>query len=876
MEEKKFVEKVIDKCKIYHDSNLISEEKILKKYLTFFATQFDKEEKRVSFSFHTGSLCFDIMAILAISLGCITYNMTNNEDILDTLEIGDMVICKGSRYRWKGIQEIEQKKSLVLERDGKGKDGLETKYLPYDTNKHLIKPYYGNSKNTDSRGIKKKQYDREDFLAWLFNVPISEIPSELDISVVIVANRERFTEIVRNVRVVYDKGKEIGLLDIVSASYYTSNGKEHIIGKNQTKSEAILKVTEKISEARRLVLDKHGNKVIGFLAVGMDAIVRDSSELSDLLRRKNLKFVHVMGPLRSEISEKILELYEEAEVFACTKEYLKKNSSSIQNRNVLTHELNVQVCNIIKSNINIIQVNEKGWSWEQYSTIKKGIFKVKQSDWDDKDEFVLSSYALLNLLNTAVFSLETIEQALKEGRISTAVVSPRVRLNRLKELCNSSGSLQETCDLIMKCLEEKYEQLFKENSKELKLDEYLHSKLGKRIVIIVPKAYYVDILNSTYKHLRLWNNVSCTTVNRYDSNSIYDNILIIGNLNNRKFDPLRWSTSNSIDLLLYPCEEKVFNHTKKKITDLTRRLNKKQGITQVESASDIEEIVNDKWEEKDDMLQEFLDLDQYIDSMNLYNIREFVTSSIKKSNSLINAEVQIVGTFVTGERILFSKNYNPIVYNPDKRNVMEITPDKLKAGYILIFVKRDNYTKNVVDFIYEYLIEKNRLGVEVLRATDMVKYWKETLRNYKEDGKYTYQNLATQLNKYGSSLQTDTIRQWLIEDSHIVGPRTEKTMYQIALLTQDEKLLSDVHGYFEACRIVRHQRKEILDLIGKAIEDRLAGNQSQIGSVLSVVYDNVDNLSKMIELDNVAYLEETVNIPVNLVNRPITEMEVLP
>ena len=47
----------------------------------------------------------------------------------------------------------------------------------------------------------------------------------------------------------------------------------------------------------------------------------------------------------------------------------------------------------------------------------------------------------------------------------------------------------------------------------------------------------------------------------------------------------------------------------------------------------------------------------------------------------------------------------------------------------------------------------------------------------------------------GSSMQEVTIRQWLIDDSHIVGPRKERTMEYIAIVTQDPHLLADTHAF---------------------------------------------------------------------------------
>lgn len=86
----------------------------------------------------------------------------------------------------------------------------------------------------------------------------------------------------------------------------------------------------------------------------------------------------------------------------------------------------------------------------------------------------------------------------------------------------------------------------------------------------------------------------------------------------------------------------------------------------------------------------------------------------------------------------------------------------------------------------------------------------------------------------GSTLQEGTIRQWLNADSHIIGPRTEETMLLIAKLTKDPDMLSNSKVYFEACRAVRHYRREILNLIAQAINDKLSNIIPEKGSVLKL------------------------------------------
>lgn len=376
MTAEKLANAILKKCDIYYGDALISKEAIIEKYLSFFADSLVSKERTVNFALHTGSLCFDVISVVAVALGCLSYNLSTNDDIISALQIDDMVMYNGQRYRWKGTSIEYGRLCMVIEQDGKGKNGKTISYLPLEKNKHLIKPYYGESQITDGRGIRKKKTNREDFLAFAFDVDIQEIPTQIDVSIVIVADRNSFGEIYKQVCIVYGEGKEVGLLDIIPAAYYTGSGEEYQFGLNPTKAEPVLKVTGKISTARDLVLDRNGNKVVGLLVVGGASITENGSELADLLRRKVLRFVHVTSPIKAGMGEHILEMYEGASVFACTKTMLSKSNQMIRNDNPLTEELHQQIMNVIHNTVTAIPVGE-GWSWDEYKTIKNAIFVIK-------------------------------------------------------------------------------------------------------------------------------------------------------------------------------------------------------------------------------------------------------------------------------------------------------------------------------------------------------------------------------------------------------------------------------------------------------------------------------------------------------------------
>lgn len=883
MDNEKLIREMIDKCDIFYDDLLISSEDIIKLYIRFFASSFNKDKKNMSFAFHTGSLCFDVASVAVVMLTCFAYNVVSNEDILSSLNIGDMILFKGERYRWEGIvtginSGAPVEKYICIAQDGKGKNGPSKLYVPYQQNKHRVKPYFGSSTVTDGRGIRENKNNRNEFLAYVLNIPESDVPSVLDISVVVLADKGEFIDICQHLNISYGSGKNIQLTDIIPVSYFTESGEEMQIGKNPSKAEAIIKAVSKVSAARDLILDKHSNKVVGLLAINISSMTSNASDFKDLIRRKSLRFVIVTSAYSTESSDLVVKQYEDASIFACTREMLSGISTSVKSHNKLTDELYRQVKNIVGREVKVLEISG-GWSWPEYRDIKSNIYTIRKSNWaeNEKEEFVLSSLALLNLYTSSFFSMNKLEAAIEKEQINSAVISPQRRLKQLIELSSSSLSMKSVCEVVINRLLMMHERLYQASPKEDALYRLIQDNSGKKIAIIVPKAYYADLFQLYWGSEFRFFKIACCTANRFDPSEQYDLIIVTGDVVGKKFNPLQCYVSTEINMLLYECESKLFKHRKRISDENERKLNARiKGLKDDVYESVISAGNDDSTDEElNESIKKFSDLDEFVDSVGMFDIRKLMPSNHASGNYTGTAEVNHVGTFTTGEEILFSKYYSAVVYDRIAQKVKEKSPEKLVPGDVLVFTKRNDYTRNVVDLIFNQLIQNKCLTKDVQEAAEKACYWKKALREFKEKEQLTYRGIAKELKKLGSTLQEITVRQWLDEDSHIVGPRNAETMVLIAKLTQDPYMLAEPQSYFDACRIVRHYRREILNLIAQVINDKLSNKVSEHGSVFEVVYEHVENFSETMELENVFELEQTAIVNCNLVNRPIVETEVL-
>jgi hypothetical protein len=844
---------ITTKCDIYFENSLISKERIIEKYVDFLTSAVSDEERRVSIALHTGSMCFDIISVIVTALACVAFDGTDTGEIIESLSIGDMVMYgknKKERYVFNGF--IERTCNSVW---------------------GLIIPYGGQSKTTDGRGIKQKRCNRTDFISYVFGTAAENIPSITGTSAIIVADKNIFDRIAKGLKIVYEGEKTLNLLDLVTAAYYTDGGENYQYGSNPAKSEPVLKITGRISTARSLVLDKRGNKVVGFMVVNPAAIDKGISELADVLGRKSLKFSHISGGIDARSLGGIIKNQETALVFACTKEFLLQNSLPPQQINPLTAELDRQIERIVNNKVVIVQV-DGGFSWENFRKIREALYAIRKSDWNEdlKQRFVITAHSLLNLLITAAFPMDAIEKAIAEGKISANLLSPTTRIQELRYLTEASGKHHGFCAHIVDALERMYNLFISDCPKYITLKSILEKSVGKKIAVVIPKAFYADILLSD-KHFPN-DMVTYITANRFDCIDDYDEVIAVGDFNGKKFDPLNCSVSEDVSILLYECETRIFKHKERNFKKHERALNARLGIglddeSEDDSAVDtsIDNVLIDKIE------TEGINLDKYVADISTFDFGRFAARNIGSLGNIPTAEVYALGCFTSGEQILFSKYYTAVVFDSEKGRVEETDVEQLDSGDLLVFTKRDDYTRNMVDFIYETLLIGGRLSVDVADATEKAAYWKEILRKYKDMHSLSYGELAARMRKVGSSLQEVSIRQWLIEESHIVGPRDESTLEHIAKLTQDKYLLSNVRDCFTACGTVRRQRKKILELIGKAITDKLGGRIPPKGSELEFIFDNVKKLSVSLELESISLLDSPIAVPINLINKPIAEWE---
>lgn len=851
-----------EKIDVVYDSDLISGEYLIKMYENFLCDTFSEDHHNIGIVLHSGSLCFDIISVVFAAISNLILNDKNVEHVLDAISNGDIVTYKKQRYVYRGIKTESffgtPEEFVVLEQD----KNKQTEYVPRKRWNHIV-PYFGNSQTTGGSGLRKTHSQRNEFIAEITGKEKSEIPGLVENSTVILMPRDRADDILRNVKIVYGERKIIKLLDLVTAAYYTEH-EEYNYGGNAEKVDPILKITSKIGVARRLVKKRADNEVKGAMILGLDGTSHDKSELSELMERVSLGYIYTSYSINSELGDELAETYPDANLFACTKEFLLNNSLPVNVSNYLTNVLNLQTGIIVDKTINSHFV-EGNITWEEYKAIKSKLRKIKYTESinENKETFIIQATALLNLFVTAPFTMSALEACVQDLNI----ISPKVRLEEIRTYAEHfMYGMKEAAMEIIASLEKLYSNLFEENEKERHLKKFLNTHRGEKTVIVVPRAYYAAVLQKTLYLYLGTKKITFATTNKFNNETLYDRIIVVGNIKGKRFNPFKCNAAIDIDVMLYDFEKQLFDYHKRSAETRELEYNVRNKILDLSELDEWtnSEIIQDDVREMDLIGDE---LDMFYEKLNVVAIKNFINRETTTGTQTI--EVTKVSRFVEGQSALFSKHYKAIVFDEETEEVKEKNVEDLLPGDVLIFTKNDSFTKSIVDNILEHLIEQNLLSEQIKDAYMKSVYWKDILRAYIKRQQITYNELGKAFAAVGSTKHYGTIRSWIQPFSHIVGPMDLESYEHVAIVTQDTDMLSNPAAYRDACRIIRSERTKILDLIAKAIVAKLLGKAPQNDKVLSTVFDNIDNLSMRLQIDSITSLEEEYQAPMGMVNKPI-------
>lgn len=491
--------------------------------------------------------------------------------------------------------------------------------------------------------------------------------------------------------------------------------------------------------------------------------------------------------------------------------------------------------------------------------------KGKSSEYnsEQKDDFIVQSYSLMNLFMTAVFSIGLLEELIEYG-IVDSVEKPDQRLHRIEETAKGFPDfLKESATSVVSILEDAYLELHDSTYKETAFLKAIETHQGK-IAVIVPKAYFGIVIN---KLLSLHNldsraNICIMTANRFDNTQLYSAIIVVGNISGKRFDALRCRSSQEIDLLLYECEKYRYKKQVRDAKAAEHLLNTRSTI-----------LTDDEYEEDSIGIDEY-DLNE-VDNINT-EIMDYISSSPIKAirNSFSGgdgksmAEIVAVAKFDSDEIAFFTKNYKAYVLDEADNSVKEVVASDLSEGDVIVFTRSTSKTRDIVEEILRDMINNKLVPPEIEKAYYKSREWKKTLIDYMKQTGSSAKAIADEMISNGVSVQEITIRGWLDEESHTVRPQKLDSIQQIALIAGNDELFDSAEVCFDAGGQIYKIRRRILKAIGQAILGEVTGNSNATDSMTATVADRIKDAAVTLQIETITFVDDEV--PVNTINRPIT------
>lgn len=859
------MKKTIEKCDICVNGCVISKELLMKTFIDYISDTIEKDDHNVNVILHTGSICFDAMLLSYLAISNIIYNQMDPLQVVPTLRPGDMVIYKRNRCMFQGF--INKPDQPGFEEDGEyavlKRKNMQL-FVPRSLWKKIL-PYQGNANSLDGRGLRRKSMGQKRFYTDVLGINENDIPGTISFSTIVVMPKGYALKLIQGLSFKFED-IEIHFTELVNVSYYTDYNQEYPIGGNAARLEPVIKITSKVSVARKLLLKKEWNRNIGFVVFGNDAYQKGSLELPELIERKSMQYVYLCMNIDFAEGNSLLQKYSNANLFACTKDFLLSNTRECVDNNELTEILSSQIDAIIDHRIEEINTADV-IKWNNYIKFKRAIYMIRSSDYDseERDKFIIQSYSLMNLFLSAVFPICELEQCIAEGTINN-VVSPLERIEVLEQVYKEFPEyLLESAKLIVDSLLDVYTKLFNDNPKKSLLLKTLEENEGKEICVVVPKAYHVQMVNQMINS----RSIDVVTVNNFDNSHLYDLIISVGYITGRKFDVFRCKAAKTITSLLYETETHQFRLRRKKSEVIEHFFNSR--LTIVVDDDPIEETsATDLIEEqaREEVVEEIAAIDD--------NISFLIESSISKTAQLLSggsnrettAEIIAIARFDSDEVAFFTKNYKAYVLDKETQTAREEKVTELTEGDTIVFTRSTSKTRDIVDTILQEMVQNQKLTKELSESYRLSKLWKTKLQDYMNINTLSPKIIARKMIENGTDVQEITIRGWLDEDSHTVGPRNMSSIEQIALIIGDEHMLDNAEVYFQACSTIRRVRRQILEAIGNAALKKLTGNDLKKDFILATVQEKLSSIAVVVNIERITFVKE--KIPVHLINRPVS------
>lgn len=863
----------IDRLHITLNDEVLLSGGMIKSFVTFLTEFSRKKGHNIGFVMHLGTPEFDALLISYFVIYLFEKQSLTVDKLIDSLNIGDMVVYDNSRFRYQGKTILDMIEYVELKKEAKSGDS-ETRKVPKNLWK-LIKPYEGSATSEDGRGIRtnRKSNIRKAFLKDILEIQEDYQTLIINTSITLLMNKQLADYYISNISFIAN-GQTLKLNDLINISYFTESN-EFPYPNNVGKTEANLKITDNVLVLDNLVHEKGGNKLLGVGIIGENQYSRAFSVLESYYNKDNLDFVMTSDLLVNCDPIKIKNIRPKPKVFAVTPSYLKSRNfgeyqlkGNDRRKGSLNEKLVKYLGGLLVINRQLETVSSTITS-DMYSEFNYKLRRIKYSQLDNinLNKFVINAYSIMKFCNDTLVPIEFIEKLIERGIIR--VESFEKRFEELHELANNNFyGYENDVKRIIEIIEEKLSSVRDTSQKGtiffhiFKNNQNFNSE---NTDVILDKAYYVLALKEYIKeyNIKYMSNVNFFSKNQYKSgmkakprNCIIFTSPFLDDIHNN----FKCMNTYHHITIIYKHELDKYNYIKRKYLEWKRSINDLIGLTQ-DMTIEMQEEPNDEKEIFEELLLDRIVNEFYKKPIDFNDYRG--TSSAYQST----IETELFVLFDNNTQGFFTKYFTAYVLKKQSNGELKVVEKSisfLESGDKIVFNKRNDKRLDVIDEMLENFVKKSE-DKNLKQAYTNSKVWREKLNNYRETNNYTKAELSRNLILHGASVQIETILRWLDDSVNMVGPSSELDLKSIGRLINDEDLIKNSRKYYNSFKVVRKNRKIIMKELAIYLNNVVAKKDN------SYLPESIrENASDIVEVLTIEYIEKAKHVvPTRLTNRPL-------
>lgn len=791
----------------------------------------------------------DYLLITQVVYQSLNYSLHNifesNEDVLDTIKLGDIVEYNKARALFAGI-ENEQ---IVL----KFKDGI----IRFPLNsRYKISKYNGDAKILNKMPNKSVRYSKKtkSLLAEIVNIEAIEMCNVIKKTILIIGNKDRINDLVKSLEIRVGEYPKVPISEVFTMAYYSSKEKCYFYKGNSKKEEPLIKFTSKTYIAKDLV--KLNRKIDSILFLPRKVINEDLIDVIKMSRRKTISSIATIVnhiDIERRMNDDFIE-----NGFKITElkfEELKENFLTAFNKKqiVLINNYKREIinCNIINDLI-VTKSRKK---------MNKACQSLLNSFQEDNDivKYVISSRRMCKRLTSLLIPLreyERITRVIGEDELTIEYCrNDLLEQNTQLKIRDLNNDALSNIEIIWDSIQNIYSEINKYNSKWGKLNEIIKYSLGYKLSLIIENKHMRDVTKH-YIRERFYNkkNLVVEDVNS-NKGKLYDITLIGGILYENLYWNYKRCNSNKVIILGYKYENQYYKSSERRYLKFMKNNNEIDS----EEKNDIKLDTADNISEDTDIISD-LNLENEIESLIAMKYIPSIKSVGGSSQELTKCEAVVI--FTNGKKAFITPQYNSYVINENKEELVQKKLKELGVGDILVFI--EGIEKDLIDTIIKQLMSLKEIKEAYSEDYGLSKEWKIILKEYSVKNGLTLKGLSEKLKYYGVNRESATIRSWMVDA--IVGPQEEEVYKVIGKLTQSEILTNNYKKIFEACNNIRRLQLKVRKAIVKSLlKDSTLDNLDSIDELIIKNISDEINYVNQVEIQRIYKVDKEV--PIYVTNR---------